>query len=193
MFFFRRRTSSKAKEEQPHEKNEPIQSKNSKRFQQFKNICTAILTFLFSRIGLCFVVVGYVLLGGIIFQAIEGSNEQEKALSKTLISDIVNFKTEHLIDEIWNMTKLELVFNEKNYTEELKSKIIDYKKNLNEAASKGYKGNTNGSLVWTFPEAVLYSITLITTIGKLLNLHSKKKLIRNIKPTLSLKIAFPLH
>jgi len=166
MFFFRRRTSSKSQEEPTRQENEPIQSKNYKRLQQFKNVCTKILAFLFSRVGLCFVVFGYVLLGGIIFQAIEGSNEQEKARTKTLISDIVNFKTEHLIDEIWDMTKLELVYNEKNYIEELKTKILDYKKNLNEAVSKGYKGNTNGSLVWTFPESLLYSITLITTIGK---------------------------
>jgi len=166
MFFFRRRTSSKTQEEPARPKDEPIQSKNSKRWQQFKNVCTKIAAFLFSRVGLCFVVVGYVFLGGIIFQAIEGSNEQEKARTKTLVSDVVKFKTEKLVNEIWNMTKLELVFHEKVYTEELKSKIIDYKKNLNDAVSQGYKGNTDGSLVWTFPESILYSITIITTIGK---------------------------
>jgi hypothetical protein len=150
-----------------HQPNMQMQSENFTRFQQFKNICTKITAFLFSRVGLCFVVVGYVILGGIIFQGIEGSHEQEKARTKNLITDVVTFKKETLINEIWNMTKLELVFHEKNYTEKLKSKINDYKKNLNDAVmNKGYKGNTNGSLVWTFPESVLYSITIITTIGK---------------------------
>ena len=149
-------------------KDDQVQSKNSKRLQQFKNVCTKITTFLFSRVGLCFVVVGYVILGGIIFQSIEGRHEQEKARTKTLITDVITYKKEHLINEIWNMTKMELVFHEKNYTEKLKSKITDFKKKLNEAVvNKGYKGNTNGSLIWTFPESVLYSITVITTIGKL--------------------------
>ena len=169
LFIFRRRTSSK-NQDNPNKKKDPTQQKFSRRFQQFKNVCKKITTFMFSRVGLCFVVVGYVILGGFIFQGIEGGHELEKVRSKTLITDVVQFKTEHLINEIWNMTKLELVFHEKNYTEKLKSKIINYKKNLNEAVSKGYKGHSNGTLIWTFPESVLYSITIITTIGK----HQRK-------------------
>ena len=144
-------------------------AKMARQMEKFKSICKKITTFLFSRVGLCFVVVGYVVLGGFIFKGIEGSYELEKALNKTLISDIVNFKKENLINEIWNMTKFELVFHEKNYTEKLKLKLVDYQKVLTEAIKKGYKGSSNhNSVIWTFPESVLYSVTIVTTIGKIL-------------------------
>jgi hypothetical protein len=147
---------------------EDTKAKMARQMEQFKNVCKKITTFLFSRIGLCFVVVGYVVLGGFIFKGIEGSYELEKALNKTLISDIVNLRKENLINEIWNMTKFELVFHERNYTEKLKLKLIDYQKVLTEAIKKGYKGSANhNSIIWTFPESVLYAVTIITTIGEL--------------------------
>ena len=124
LFFLRRRNSNT---QEPQEPNEPkkgsSQNKFNKRMQQFKRICAQITAFLFSRVGLCIVVIGYIILGGIIFQAIEGGNEKEKARTKTLITDIVQSKTEHLINEIWNMTKLELVFYEKNYNFLLKRRL----------------------------------------------------------------------
>ena len=88
--------------------------KMARQMEKFKNICKKITTFLFSRVGLCFLVVGYVILGGFIFKGIEGSYEAEKAINKTLISDIVNTRKENLINEIWNMVKVFLYFSKLN-------------------------------------------------------------------------------
>lgn len=140
--------------------------KKLKRIEQFKNVCKKITTFLFSRVGLCFVVVGYVVIGGFIFKSIEGSYEEEKSKNKTLISDVVNMRTDNLVNEIWNMTKFEKVFHEKNYTNKLKAKLIDYQKNLADAVKEGYKGNSNHNTTkWTYPGSILYSVTIVTTIG----------------------------
>jgi hypothetical protein len=164
MFIFRFRKKSK-KPAETHNDHDP-RKKRSRRFEQFKNACKKITTFMFSRVGLCFVVVGYVVIGGFIFKSIEGSYEEEKAKNKTLINDVVNVKTDNLVFEIWNMTKFELVFHEKNYTNKLKAKLLDYQKNLTEAVKDGYKGASNHTIIkWTFPGSILYSVTIVTTIG----------------------------
>jgi hypothetical protein len=138
-----------------------------RKLEKFKNFCTKLTTFLFSRVGLCFVVVGYVALGGLVFRSIEGAYEEEKAQNKTLINDVVNYKTENLIHEIWNMTKFELVFHEKNYTTKLKTKLVDYQKNLTDAIKEGYKGPSHQNVTkWTYPGSILYAVTIVTTIGK---------------------------
>ena len=143
-----------------------VRKRRLRRIEQFKNVCKKITTFMFSRVGLCFVLVGYVIIGGFIFQSIEGRHEEEKARNKTLVSDLVKRDTEDLVNAIWNMTKYELVFHKKNYTNKLKEKLIVFQKNLTEAMKDGYKGNTNHSIIkWTFPGSVVYSVTIVTSIG----------------------------
>lgn len=173
MFIFRFRKSKKHKQDKQHHQSHqngdklPMR-KRTRRIEQFKIVCKKITTFMFSRVGLCFVVVGYVALGGFLFKSIEGSYEEEKAKNKTLIYDVVNMRTDTLVNEIWNMTKFEKVFHEKNYTNKLKAKLVDYQKNLTEAIKDGYKGNSNHSITkWTYPNSILYSVTIVTTIGKL--------------------------
>jgi hypothetical protein len=148
------------------DENNTSSRKRNRNFEKFKNFCTKMTTFFFSRVGLCFLCVGYVALGGIIFKSIEGTHEEEKARNKTLINSVVDYKTENLVLEIWNMTKFELVFHEKNYTNKLKSKIIDYQKNLTDAIKEGYKGPAHHNVTkWTYPGSILYSVTIVTTIG----------------------------
>lgn len=172
MFIFRFRKSKKQKKPQAElskeDKLNPVK-RRTHRIEQFKNVCKKITTFLFSRVGLCFVCIGYVVVGGIIFKSIEGSHEDEKAKNRTLINDVVNTRTENLVNEIWNMTKYEKVFHEQNYTNKLKAKLIDYQKNLTDAVKDGYKGNSNHSITkWTYPGSILYSVTIVTTIGIIL-------------------------
>lgn len=169
MFIFRFRKSKKAKKTPPESKEDRLNpvKRRTRRIEQFKNVCKKITTFLFSRVGLCFVVVGYVVVGGFIFKSIEGSFEEEKAKNRSLINDVVNTKTDNLVNEIWNMTKFEKVFHEKNYTSKLKAKLIDYQKNLTDAIKDGYKGTSNHNITkWTYPGSILYSVTIVTTIGE---------------------------
>lgn len=140
--------------------------KRTRKIEQFKRFCKKTTTFLFSRVGLCFLCFGYVAIGGFIFKSIEGSNEEQKIANKTLINDVVNMRTDNLVNEIWNMTKFEKVFHEKNYTNKLKGKLLEYQKNLTDAVKEGYKGNSNHNTTkWTYLGSILYSVTIVTTIG----------------------------
>lgn len=140
--------------------------KKTKKIEKFKNACKKTTTFLFSRVGLCIVCIGYVAVGGLIFRSIEGSYEDEKMKNKSLVGDIVNLKTDNLVNEIWNMTKFEKVLHEKNYTSKLKTKLVEYQKNLSDAVKDGYKGSLSyNATKWTYPGSILYSVTIVTTIG----------------------------
>jgi hypothetical protein len=166
MFIFRFRKAKKNKNKNKEKSVNTSLNKNKRRLEKFKNICKKITTFLFSRVGLCFVCIGYVVIGGFLFKHIEGTHEQEeKAKNKSLINS-VELKTEVLVNEIWNMTKYELVFHEKNYTNKLKTKLVEYQKNLNDAVKEGYKGgSSHNNTKWTLPSSILYSVTIVTTIG----------------------------
>lgn len=166
MFLFRFRKGKTKRAKTRDDSGDRPLKKRTRKLEQFKNACKKVTTFMFSRVGLCFVCVGYVVIGGFIFKSIEGSHEEEKAKNKTLINDVVNMRTENLVNEIWNMTKFELIFHEKNYTNKLKAKLMDYQKNLTEAVKEGYRGTSNHSTTkWTFPGSILYSVTIVTTIG----------------------------
>lgn len=139
-------------------------SKHRKRFNKFKNACAKITTFFFSRVGLCFLVIGYVAMGGFIFKSIEGSHEQEEKANNRSIMNDIDTETENLALEIWNMTKMEVVFHEKNYTHKLKTRLVDFRKILSNAVKQSY--SSLNSTKWTYPSSILYSVTIVTTIGK---------------------------
>ena len=68
------------------------ESKHRENFRKFKNACIKVTTFLFSRVGLTIMLIGYVQIGGIIFKSIEGAHEQqEKANNRSIGNDIGKF------------------------------------------------------------------------------------------------------
>ena len=74
------------------------------------------------------------------------------------------------------MTKFEVIFHERNYTNKLKARLIDYQKSLSNAVKHGYKGNANpNNIKWTFPGSVLYAVS-----GTILNIRNFKTQQKNI-------------
>jgi hypothetical protein len=164
MFIFRFRKSLKNPEQAETESAKLApQKKWRRRFQQFKNICKNVITFLFSRVGLVFAVIGYIGLGGVIFQSIEGTHEQEKAKNSTKSFNIINMRTENLVNEIWNMTRYELIFHKRNYTRKIKEKILDYQMAV--IANKETASGGPAPAKWTFTGSLVYAVTIVTSIG----------------------------
>ena len=126
------------------------------------NNCIKVLTFIFSNVGLTLIVALYILFGGLIFQAIESNQEQqnnEKYQDEASSADV-------LVEEIWNMTKSNLIFDEETYFTNLKTMIFRHKSNYLGALLKGYQPYDNIDEFWTLSGSILYSTTLVTTIGK---------------------------
>lgn len=122
--------------------------------------CKKFLTFLFSNIGLCSVVVAYSILGGFIFQELEAPNEIRKR------HFVASMRSKMAFD-IWNLTQTELILQEQNFTRLTERILVIFQNELLDAKKTGWDGN-DGSVdpQWSFAGSLLYSVTVITTIGK---------------------------
>jgi len=136
-------------------------NKQKKRQNFWKIIsdgCRTIIAWIFSNVGICVLVIGYLLLGATMFQAIEGNTEDNS------INKIVLLRNETVYC-LWNITEKYNLFYPKNWTKEVDSIIKHYQKEIVDAENKGFDGNDIPIKLWNFSGALLYSITVITTIG----------------------------
>ncbi|CAD5222422.1 unnamed protein product [Bursaphelenchus xylophilus] len=123
------------------------------------NLVKRIIAFFFSHVGLCALVVGYALLGAVVFRAVELPHETE-------VQRDVFLARQKAVDVAWNATfrvnKLDRIQWEKIVYTEIKK----FQKKCMKAIRQGYDGKEHGvSAQWTFTGAFLYSLTVITTIG----------------------------
>ena len=70
-------------------------------------------------------------------------------------------RTESLIIEIWNMTRNSMIFHKKNYTTQIKEKILAYQMTI--IANK--ETLTQANAKWTFTGSLVYAVTIVTSIG----------------------------
>jgi hypothetical protein len=128
--------------------------------RKVKICCQKFWAFLFSHIGLSGLVVGYSIMGGFLFQALEAPNEKMLmtdmlALRNDTVEDITE-KASELANQrdVLRKSVLELI---KSYEKELIKSVKD----------KGWDGKSNlEETKWTYAGALLFAVTVITTIGK---------------------------
>ncbi|XP_052778580.1 TWiK family of potassium channels protein 7-like [Mya arenaria] len=121
------------------------------------------ITFLFSIIGVTSLTVGYAILGGLIFKGIElpqekATRDEVAARKDVYVDKIVDFYESSNIENVlekstWNNKVNELL---KNYEQEM----------FKFTKERDWNGQFEGDdFQWSFAEALLYSVTVITTIG----------------------------
>ncbi|XP_045172126.2 uncharacterized protein LOC123534111 [Mercenaria mercenaria] len=151
------------------------ESKVRQRQKKVINCCKKGIAFLFSHIGLCSLVVGYCILGGIIFKALEGENEIEQ---KKEIKELRQNFTEKIYRLAFETTltkgNRDIFMIEVNAI--LKNFSVMIHKQTKEAGWDGKEVkmtvNTDGEESvepepeqWSYPSSLLYAITVMTTIG----------------------------
>ena len=154
-------------------KHDTSSQKNSKamhRKRKCLHCCKQFIAFFFSHVGLCSLVVGYTILGGFIFRALESGHEyvirsEVKEHREMFMNRVTNLAT------LYKESKLSLY----NVTNALRSELITYQsfiydKTTNEGWDGKEDGNTSDSQgeLWSFASSLLYAITVMTTIGKTL-------------------------
>lgn len=132
--------------------------------------CKKFIAFLFSHIGLCSLVVGYTILGGFVFQALEAPNEKKIKNDITLERVKVVNRIESLATG-FHMNEL----GRENLTEAIQRELIAYQKFIHtETKDRGWDGKEidnskqdgDEDSQWSFASALLYAITVMTTIGE---------------------------
>jgi len=118
-------------------------------------------TFLFSTVGLTCLLVGYSIVGGLVFRELESERENQTAV------EMERLRQAHLV-QLWEMTAVVNVLHPdewmtladnilKNYT----TVVYTYTKVMGWEA-----GGADEESQWSFAGSLLYAITVITTIGK---------------------------
>ncbi|VDN55166.1 unnamed protein product [Dracunculus medinensis] len=123
------------------------------------NLVKRIIAFFFSHVGLCALVVGYALLGAVVFRAVEGPHE-------TFIQSEVTTARQKAVNIAWNATFRVNKLDRNKWERTVHSQVKNFQHKCIWAIKRGYDGKEYGlSAQWTFTGAFLYSLTVITTIG----------------------------
>lgn len=121
----------------------------------------AFIAFLFSNVGIVFLVVSYTIAGAFLFQFIEGKNSLDRASHVLTLRNDTAFR-------LWELTCKLNVFSERTWKARVRAELANYQKEIVSAIKNGYDGadsSSGSSKQWSFAGAFLYSLTVITTIG----------------------------
>ncbi|XP_060067915.1 TWiK family of potassium channels protein 18-like [Ylistrum balloti] len=142
-------------------KKPPNRSKSqNRRGKRCMKCCKQFVAFLFSHIGMCSLVVAYSILGGFIFKELEAPYE------KTARANVAAHRKVQ-VDRLWNITYLYNVLHTANWSIAADEILRDFQTLIYKATKEeGWDGKDGeGEVQWSFAGALLYSITVITTIG----------------------------
>lgn len=131
------------------------------RMRQCASCCRSFIAFLFSTVGLTCIMVGYVVLGGLIFRTLEAPNEVR-------LQDEMRESRRSHIDWLWKATEQMNVLEPDNWTRKAEDILEHYTIAVYRFAKNGglEAKAQDDELQWSFAGALLYSITVVTTIGK---------------------------
>ncbi|XP_033096408.1 potassium channel subfamily K member 16-like [Anneissia japonica] len=122
------------------------------RKEKFMRYFRKFIQWLFSYVGLTAILVGYLFLGAIVFQAIEGPEEQR-------LKHVMVMEKTKLLKSFYNKC------TELNYTDWQKYAIHELNKfDMKTNAKNGTMGSQDRGK-WDFFGSMLFSLTVVTTIG----------------------------
>lgn len=151
--------ANKKKPPKPPKRKKPPKSKSSASPGRCRRCCGRFAAFLFSHVGLCALVVGYSVAGAFAFRALEAPFEEQKASQ-------VGALRQETVKRLWEITdKLNVLYKD-NWTDLVEAEVRRFQKDLILAVKEGYDGKEGRGQQWSFSGAFLYSLTVITTIGK---------------------------
>ena len=127
---------------------------------------------MFSRVGLFFVMIGYVALGGWLFQALEAGNEENMSRSMSLKLNATLYK---LWEEILRVNPYPYQDKKGNFTLYATEELEKFEATVIQQLQQGFDGRTRSDARpdWNYFGAILYAVTLVSTIGKRIVLIEK--------------------
>jgi len=117
-----------------------------------------LIAFLFTQVGVCALIVGYTVIGAFMFIALESEYNAH------LTREVTQQRSRH-VDLLWNITHHLNVLHAERWRQDVNRTISDYQESVVRSIRRGYDGSEVGYLGWTIPSALMYCITVYTTIG----------------------------
>ncbi|XP_013083299.2 TWiK family of potassium channels protein 18-like [Biomphalaria glabrata] len=136
-------------------------SSSGPRKSRCKHCCRKLAAFIFSHIGLCSLVVGYSIMGGFLFQYLEATDEMKERIN------VLNTRS-YSVMKLWNMTNDLNILYKENWTAMAEVILLEFQNNVYRSVKeRGWDGRdeTDEDMQWSFSGSLLYSVTVITTIG----------------------------
>jgi hypothetical protein len=120
---------------------------------------------MFSRVGLFFVMIGYVALGGWLFQVLEAGNEENMRRSMSFELNATLYK---LWEEILRVNSYPYQDKKGNFTLYATQELEKFENTVIRQVQQGFDGRTrpDADPDWNYFGAILYAVTLVSTIGK---------------------------
>lgn len=128
--------------------------------EKCKEFARSFVAFIFSKVGLVVLVVGYAIGGALLFQAVEGPHE-DKEMHFNQVKEIRN----RTLDDLWLITRQLNIFSKETWSDRIDNRLKKFQTNLIEQIrDNGYDGSLSPQ--WTFSGSFLFALTVITTIGE---------------------------
>ena len=127
------------------------------------------VAFLFGHVGICVLVVGYIIVGAFAFMSIEKEDVNDTFMQAARERD-------NCVQRLWRITEQFNVLSRDNWTAAVQMEIVYYQEEIVKLVQEGYDSHNYTSDVpstegpstgtqWSFSAAFLYCLTVITTIG----------------------------
>lgn len=148
---------------------EEVTGRQAQRSRRCASCCQKVWATVCSNLGICFIILGYIVMGAFIFAHVEGSHEAGLRLQHARESREVQKTVQRArlttVEKLWNITVALNVLHKENWTRLMAVELKRFQVDLIQAAKK----NSSEASVerWSFFGSFLYSLTVITTIGKL--------------------------
>ena len=137
----------------------PLGPPPKSNWTKFKDAFRAFVAWVFSNVGICVLVVGYLMIGAFMFRVIEAPEELN------VVYRVGDYRKE-TVQKLWLITERLNTLHPQNWTDEVTEVIKKFQAHIIAEEDRGYDGHDGHPNQWTFSGSLLYSITVITTIGK---------------------------
>lgn len=139
-------------------------------------------TSIMATLGVCCLVLAYTILGAFIFMTLEAGVHPDTAVAASKLGPIDDKIAKEsqkyrikAVDQLWSITENLNILYRENWTQLAAKEVLMFQDNLfrilREAGGEQYTAGTvyynQYGHKWSFSSSFLYSLTLITTIGKL--------------------------
>ncbi|XP_045465237.1 TWiK family of potassium channels protein 12 [Harmonia axyridis] len=124
---------------------------------KMKDCCRKTVAFMCSQVGVIGLIVGYTLIGALCFMKIELAGPDTNYYKGQALKKECSQK-------MWLVASFHNVFNKTAFVSDSNKVLEDYQKQLVILIKNNYTGRKLKSL-WTFPAALMFSLSAITMIG----------------------------